>query len=114
MKLKSFIKNISYLIKNFISIFDYALKTVRFRWLYQENLNSFYFKALWRQTFYAEKERETSNVNYYKFGVGEGRTLLRYIRVLRVFCKYSKRDLNSYQIFCFDSFEGLPEKKSIK
>jgi len=46
---------------------------------------------------------------YYEFGVGWGETLYAYFDALGRFCNDFKMDLNDFNIFTFDSFEGLPE-----
>jgi hypothetical protein len=53
--------------------------------------------------------------NYYEFGVGGGRTLMAYIKALNLFCRAKRaRDFYKFHIFGFDSFEGLPEKRSFR
>jgi len=49
--------------------------------------------------------------NYYEFGVGWGGTLLRYLQALKKFSVDKKVDPSKFQIFGFDTFEGLPESK---
>ncbi len=51
---------------------------------------------------------------YYEFGVGWGATLLNYWNALRAFCRDRNRDIYDFQIFLFDSFEGLPQKEDFR
>jgi len=46
---------------------------------------------------------------YYEFGVGMGRSLLSYCHALSSFQRMCRIDATKYQIFGFDTFEGLPE-----
>ena len=55
---------------------------------------------------------EFNRFNYYEFGTGKGNSLRKYIRALKNYCKDTGDSLNKYNIFAFDSFEGLPEYKS--
>jgi hypothetical protein len=50
--------------------------------------------------------------NYYEFGVGKGRSMMRYLKALKLHCELEGLDLYSHRIFAFDSFEGLPAKAS--
>jgi len=93
---------------------DKLLLKLGFQSLFRDNVSSFYFHALNRQTNLAERRCGPPSVNYYEFGVGLGGTLINYIKALRKFCKRSKKELYSYHIFAFDSFNGLPKKKSPK
>ena len=54
------------------------------------------------------------NGNYYEFGVGRGRTMLRFLKALKLYCKLAGLDPYSYHIFGFDSFQGLPFEQSPK
>jgi Macrocin-O-methyltransferase (TylF) len=54
------------------------------------------------------------NGSYYEFGVGRGRTMMRYLKALKLYCRLANVDLYSYSIFGFDSFEGLPAKESAR
>ena len=49
--------------------------------------------------------------NYYEFGTGEGISLFNYLKGLKSYCSSHKVDISKYNIFLFDSFEGLPEYK---
>lgn len=46
--------------------------------------------------------------NYYEFGTGEGTSLKFFLRSLKKVAKNKKIDLRKFNIFLFDSFEGLP------
>ena len=46
---------------------------------------------------------------YYEFGVSSGGTLTKFAAALKSFCKYTKYDQSKYEIFAFDSFQGLPK-----
>ena len=50
--------------------------------------------------------------NYYEFGTGVGNSLKIYMEALKDSCKDTGDSLNNYNIFAFDSFEGLPRYKS--
>ena len=49
--------------------------------------------------------------NYFEFGVGGGRILMKYLKVLEMFNQKKKKDIDSFNITVFDSFQGLPEKR---
>lgn len=87
---------------------------LRLHSLFENNLSSFYFRALNKQTFWADIGWGNKSINYYEFGVGWGGTLINYIDALKAYCRCSKKDFYSTNIFGFDSFEGLPEKKGPK
>ena len=53
-----------------------------------------------------------NHFNYYEFGTGEGNSLKTYIKALKDYCKESSNPLEKYNIFAFDSFEGLPKYKN--
>jgi hypothetical protein len=77
------------------------------------NLASFFYRAL-AQAMREKQARRSSVGCYYEFGVGSGTYLSQYVKALKAFCKNREEDIYSYQIFGFDSFEGLPEKKCAK
>lgn len=82
-----------------------------------DSLIRFFFKALNKQTTLMEMgfvPTANSTINYYEFGVGWGGTLTDYIRALKLFCRFSNKDIRKYHIFGFDSFEGLPKKENEK
>ncbi len=47
--------------------------------------------------------------NYYEFGTGEGNSIREFLRALKKTSKHLSLDINRFNIFLFDSFEGLPE-----
>jgi len=47
--------------------------------------------------------------NYYEFGTGEGNSLKHFLKSLKAISKQNKIDIKKFNIFLFDSFEGLPE-----
>jgi hypothetical protein len=71
-------------------------------------IGSFFFAALFRQMRTALDGWGPAG-NYYEFGVGEGRTLLKYIKALETFCHEYGLPFYGHQIYCFDSFQGLPK-----
>jgi hypothetical protein len=77
------------------------------------DLTSFFYRAL-VQTSWGRRAGKPPFVCYYEFGVGSGTYLSQYIKALKAFCSSRKEDIYLYHIFGFDSFEGLPEKKSKK
>ncbi len=46
--------------------------------------------------------------NYYEFGVAAGRSAEAYSKGLYSFCKYKNIKINNFNMFLFDSFEGMP------
>ena len=50
--------------------------------------------------------------NYFEFGTGEGNSLRQYLRSLKKISKGHHIDSSHFNIFLFDSFEGLPENKT--
>jgi len=95
----------SILLQNAFTLIKYKLK---------DDLRTFFYHAIFHQERMSKMISGFPKVNYYEFGVGEGRSLLYYLSALKLYCKVFNKDFYSFQIFCFDSFEGLPEKKSIK
>lgn len=49
---------------------------------------------------------------YFEFGVAGGKSMAKFARAALRFCRESGVDIRSIQIVGFDSFQGLPEKKS--
>lgn len=47
--------------------------------------------------------------NYYEFGTGEGNSLKAFLKALKQISKQFNVNLDKFNIFLFDSFEGLPE-----
>lgn len=50
--------------------------------------------------------------NYYEFGTGEGNSIREFLKALKEISKDLGLDINKFNIFLFDSFEGLPEYNS--
>ena len=73
---------------------------------------SFYVNELLGSEHYNKWEFNAKN--YYEFGVGEGISLFNYLKGLKYYCSSHKVDISKYNIFLFDSFEGLPEYKDQK
>lgn len=46
--------------------------------------------------------------------MGKGRTALRFLKALKLYCALADLDPYAYSIFMFDSFEGMPEKQSFR
>lgn len=46
--------------------------------------------------------------------MGKGRTALRFLEALKLYCALADLDPYAYSIFMFDSFEGMPEKQSFR
>jgi len=52
--------------------------------------------------------------NYYEFGTGEGNSLKYFLKGLIAVSKQNKIDIKKFNVFLFDSFEGLPEYNDSK
>jgi hypothetical protein len=52
--------------------------------------------------------------NYYEFGTGGGRSLGLFLKALKKFSKQFNLSINEFNIFLFDSFEGLPVFSDVK
>ena len=91
-----------------------SLFKIGLQYTLREDLKTFFYRALSYQNYVAKQEYGFPPTTYYEFGVGWGGSLTKFISALKMFCKLSKTDIYSYHIFGFDSFEGLPEKKSYK
>ena len=52
--------------------------------------------------------------NYYEFGTGEGNSIREFLKALKKISKDLSVDNNKFNIFLFDSFEGLPEYNKVK
>ena len=48
---------------------------------------------------------------YFEFGVHKGGSMLKFISAAKKFCRRYREPLNSFYIYGFDSFRGLPEKQ---
>ncbi|MBF6569227.1 MAG: class I SAM-dependent methyltransferase [Candidatus Binataceae bacterium] len=71
------------------------------------SLATWFLRALHAQHYAGRPQRQ-----YYEFGVGRGRTLMRYLKALKLHCELENLDPYDHSIFLFDSFEGLPPKAS--
>lgn len=78
--------------------------------LIPRGLEHWFYSAINYQ-FNWSKEGFSPFGNYYEFGVGGGGTLSAYFRALKKFCADMKVEPSKFQIFGFDTFEGLPESK---
>ncbi len=80
------------------------------------DLRSFYYLALARlhTSYHGPKRIARQSTSYYEFGVGWGYTLSRYLEALTAFCYDEHLNPYHHNIFLFDSFAGLPEKKGIE
>lgn len=76
------------------------------------SLATWFLRALRQQHHQARAGWGAPNGNYYEFGIGRGRTMMRFIKALKLYCRLDGVDPYSYSIFGFDSFEGLPAKES--
>jgi hypothetical protein len=78
------------------------------------SLATWFLRALRSQDHQFRAGWGAPNSNYYEFGVGRGRTMMRFLKALKLYCKLAGLDPYSYSIFAFDSFEGLPAKESAR
>lgn len=79
-----------------------------------EPFRTWCYRALIRQKdVFDEGWGKWENPSYFEFGVGQGNTLIQYIKALRSFCQIFGKDCSQYRIFAFDSFRGLPDKKGL-
>jgi len=101
-------------LKHVYNKFDNSLLKIGLQYALREDLKTFFYRALSHQNYIVKQGYGFPSTTYYEFGVGLGGSLIKFISALRLFCKISKTSIYSYQIFGFDSFEGLPEKKSNK
>ena len=101
-------------LKHLYNKFDNSLIKIGLQFTLREDLKTFYYHALSHQNYIARQGFGFPPITYYEFGVGWGGSLIKFISALKKFCKLSNTNIYSYQIFGFDSFEGLPEKKSPK
>jgi Macrocin-O-methyltransferase (TylF) len=93
----------------------YASLDAFFRKQFRPNsLATWFLRALLLQHHQFRSGWGAPNANYYEFGVGRGRTMMRFLKALRLYCKLDGVDIYSYSIFAFDSFEGLPPKESAR
>jgi hypothetical protein len=76
------------------------------------SLATWFLRALRSQDHQFRQGFGAPNGNYYEFGVGRGRTMMRFMKALTLYCRLEGIDPYSYSIFGFDSFEGLPAKES--
>ena len=77
-------------------------------------LYGFFVKTLAMQSSEHYQKFGFNYFNYYEFGTGEGNSLKTFISALKYHCKISRIPLTKYNIFAFDSFEGLPEYRGSK
>ena len=101
-------------LKHLYNKFDDSLLKIGLQYNLREDLKTFFYRVLSHQNYIVKQGYGFPPITYYEFGVGWGGSLIKFISALRLFCKFSKTNIYSYQIFGFDSFEGLPEKKRTK
>ena len=101
-------------LKHVYNKFDNSLIKIGLQYALREDLKTFFYLAMSRQKSLMKQGYGFPPITYYEFGVGMGGSLIKFISALKMFCKISKTNIYSYRIFGFDSFEGLPEKKSTK
>ena len=78
-------------------------------WKNARTLKAWFFRVL---TFKFEKSKGMYPFgNYYEFGVGEGGTLIAYLRAASGFCEDNNVPSEKLNIFAFDSFKGLPKSE---
>jgi hypothetical protein len=86
-----------------------------FRKQFRSNsLATWFLRALRAQDHQARAGWGAPNAVYYEFGIGRGRTMMRFLKALKLYCRLEGIDPYSYSIFGFDSFEGLPAKESAR
>ncbi|MGH7812817.1 MAG: TylF/MycF/NovP-related O-methyltransferase [Candidatus Binataceae bacterium] len=73
-----------------------------------DSLTTWFLRGLRSQ----HRRRRGPRGNYYEFGVGRCRTLIRYLKALQLHCELEGVDFYSHHIFAFDSFAGLPPTDS--
>jgi len=81
--------------------------------LWRGGLENWFYSAIAYQ-FEKSEEGWSPFGNYYEFGVGWGRSMSAYLRAQKKFCDITKTEPSKFQIFGFDSFEGLPESKRLE
>jgi len=81
--------------------------------LWNRGLENWFYSAITYQ-FKISEEGWSPFGNYYEFGVGWGRSMSAYLRAQKKFCNITKTNHSKFQIFGFDSFEGLPESKRLE
>ncbi len=97
------------------AIKKYADLDAFFRKQFRPNsLPTWFLRALRLQDHQFRAGFGAPNANYYEFGVGRGRTMMRFVKALKLYCRLAGIDPYSYSIFAFDSFEGLPAKESVR
>lgn len=79
---------------------------------YSANIYYWFYHWTYRQNNIA-KDWSPSKV-YLEFGVAGGSSLICYINAIKEYCYKTGEDLNSFYIYGFDSFSGLPPKAGIK
>ena len=72
-------------------------------------LEGFFLRSLIHQ--YKHPKNTYPFGTYYEFGVGEGNSLIQYVKAASAFCKYYNVTLDKLKIITFDSFEGLPKSE---
>lgn len=77
---------------------------------YDNNLIAWFNSIISNQAYFARRGLSAFG-NYYEFGVGK-RTLSAFCKAVRNYCLSSGHSRDSFRIFCFDSFSGLPAKSS--
>ena len=86
-----------------------------FRKQFRSNsLATWFLRALRAQHQQARAGWGAPDAVYYEFGIGRGRTMMRFLKALKLYCRLEGLDPYSYSIFGFDSFEGLPAKESAR
>ena len=76
-------------------------------------ISSWYYSVIDRQSHRNLLFTGKPQLNYYEFGVGI-RTLGRYLTSLKLFCERKGYAFDSFHVYVFDSFQGLPPRKDEK
>lgn len=71
---------------------------------------TFAFYALNKMTGQHYKSWNFNPYNYYEFGTGTGSSIKMFLKSLKSTCKSKGYNIEKFNIFLFDSFEGLPEQ----
>lgn len=77
----------------------------------ERSLETWFYDCLVTHETYARGWSAPPGV-YYEFGVAGGYSMSLYVRALRAFCRRFGRSLDEFDIYGFDSFQGLPPKAS--
>ena len=74
-----------------------------------QSLTGWFYSVLNRQYELSKLHNTAPFGTFYEFGTGGGINLIRFLSILRIFCKKNNLQMSDHRIFLFDTFKGMPK-----